>query len=396
LESILLVSARSITPKVHMQKTKLKIEATDEAAEQALWDCLNEVPFLRGHKVEQRLIAEPGKPEIIAKVKIGEREKIILGEVRPNGQPRAVRDAIASLSGYLSTYADAYGVVLAPLITAESQRICRQEGVGYVDLAGNCLLNFDFVFVSKSGRTEAARKQASSSWYSPRAERVVRALLLHPARAWKIPELANAAMVKLNQALQIKEHLARRHWIENGREGFVLSEPDLLLDEWADNYLRERSSERRFKCDKSVVEIEQALAGVCQAQIIPYALMGFSAAMRFDPLLNYKRVSAYVLSDVNKIVSALELSADAARGNVSLWVPYDEGVLQGAQEFLGVRVTSPAQTYLDLMDGTARGEKAAHLLWETCLKDKWTRKVDGNTTLITCAPAESAEEAVAA
>jgi hypothetical protein len=141
-------------------------------------------------------------------------------------------------------------------------------------------------------------------------------------------------------------------------------------------------------------KLKQALAGVCQAQIIPYALMGFSAAMRFDPLLNYKRVSAYVLSDVNKIVSALELSADAARGNVSLWVPYDEGVLQGAQEFLGVRVTSPAQTYLDLMDGTARGEKAAHLLWETCLKDKWSRKVDGNTTLVTCAPVESAEEAV--
>ena len=142
------------------EKPRLKIAATDEIAEQALWDCLNEVPFLQGHKVEQRLIPEPGRPEIIARMKIGEKEKTILAEVRPNGQPRSVRDAITSLSGYLQTYADAYGVVLAPFITPESARICRQEGVGYVDLAGNCLLNFDFIFISKQGRPKPTPKKS--------------------------------------------------------------------------------------------------------------------------------------------------------------------------------------------------------------------------------------------
>jgi hypothetical protein len=366
---------------MHMRKPKVKLVATDETAEQALWDCLNEVPFLQGlQKVEQRLIAEPGKPEIVARVKMGEREKIILAEVRPNGKPRAVRDAITCLGAYLPTYADAYGVVLVPSISAESERICRQEGVGYVDLAGNCLLNFDSVFVSKRGRTEMAEKRpASRSWYSPRAERVVRVLLLHPGRRWRIPELANAAMVKLNQALQIKELVASRGWIENGREGFALTEPDLLLDEWSENYLPGRSSERRFQSDKSVVEIEQALAGVCQERIIPYALMGYSAAMRYDPLLNYKRVSAYVLSDINSVVTALEMSPAGERGNVSLWIPYDEGVLHGAQEFLNVKVTPPVQTIMDLLDGTTKGEKTAHLVWETCLKGKWTRKIESDT-----------------
>ena len=358
--------------------------ATDEKAEQLLWDCLNEVPFLRGHKVEQRLIAEPGKPEIIARVNIGDRQKSILAEVARNGQPRAVREAIQALGSYLQTYADAYGVVLAPRITTESARICRQEGVGYVDFAGNCLLSFDFVFLSKRGRTEVADKTtAIRSWYSPRVERVVRALLLHPLRRWRIPELANAAMVKPNQALQIKEHLTQRGWIENGREGFALIEAGLLLDDWSNHYVQGRSSERRFKSDRSVVEIEQMLAGVCRDQIVPYALMGFSAAMRHDPLLNYKRVSAYVLSDVNKIASAMELTPDAARGNVSLWIPYDEGVLHGAQEYLEVKVTSPVQTYVDLMGTSERGEKTAHSIWDTCMKEQWTRKVDGNTALVT-------------
>lgn len=374
-----------------MSENKVKMAATDEAAEQKLWDCLNEVPFLRGFKVEQRLINEPGKPEIVAKVKIDDREKTILAEVIPNGQPRSVREAIAKIGGYLQTYAEGYGVVLAPSITQESARICRQEGVGYLDSAGNCFLSFDFVFLSKNGRSDsAAKKKLSRSWYSPRAERVVRTLLLHPHRCWRIPELANAAMVKPNQALQIKDLLTRRRWLENGREGFSLIEPDLLLDEWTKNYVQGRSCERRFKSDKSVLEIELALAGVCQEQIIPYALMGFSAAMRYDPLLNHKRVSAYVLSDLNKVITALELTPDADRGNVSLWLPYDEGVLHGAQEFLSVKVTPPVQTYVDLMASDGRGEKTAHLIWETCIKQKWTRKVEGNTTLITLAeiPAE--------
>jgi hypothetical protein len=379
-----------------MADKKKKLSATDENAEQLLWNCLNEVPFLRDSKVEQRLIAEPGKPELMARVTLGERQKLILGEVARNGQPRAVREAIQDLSSYLQTYADAYGVVLAPRITNESARICRQEGVGYLDFAGNCLLNFDSVFVNKRGRSEAVEKtKMARSWYAPRAERVVRALLLNPHRRWRIPELANAAMVKPNQALQIKDHLTKSGWIENGREGFALTEAGLLLDDWSNHYVQGRSSERRFKTDKSVVETEQILAGVCRAQIIPYALMGFSAAMRHDPLLNYKRVSAYVLSDVNKIASALELTPDSERGNVSLWIPYDEGVLHGAQEYLEVKVTAPVQTYVDLMGAGERGEKAAHSIWDTCIKENWKRKLDGNTPLFTSAPPVPETEAAA-
>ena len=40
-----------------------------------------------------------------------------------------------------------YGVVLAPFISERSADVCREAGVGYVDLAGNCLINFDHVFL---------------------------------------------------------------------------------------------------------------------------------------------------------------------------------------------------------------------------------------------------------
>lgn len=346
--------------------------ATDEAAEQLLWDCLDEIPFIERQKVEQRIIADPTRPEIVARVRINGQERTILAEVKPNGQPRLVRDAIESILKYRQTYADAYGVVMAPFITPHAAKICRQEGIGYIDFSGNCLLNFDFVFVNKTGRTASlTRKRNSRSWFSPRAERVLRTLFMHPQRLWKIRELAIEAHVTPGQALNIKHHLGKLEWLEDSKQGFRVAQPDLLLDEWSDNYVSSRSTERTFNSPRSVIEIEAALAHVCQEQIIPFALMGFSAAMRFDPMLHYDRVSAYVLSDLSKVIEALELTETTGKGNVSLWIPYDESVLRGAEQFDHAKVTSPIQTYLDLISIEGRGEKAANYLWHHFMKDKW-------------------------
>ena len=93
--------------------------------------------------------------------------------------------------------------------------------------------------------------------------------------------------------------------------------------------------------------------------------------MRYDPQLPYQRVSAYVLSDLSQVISALALTEAPDKGNVSLWIPYDEGVLRGAEQFDHARVTSPVQTYVDLAGQTGRGEKQAHQLGETFMREKW-------------------------
>jgi hypothetical protein len=355
-----------------IKKTNSQQTATDERAEQLLWDALKEIPFLQVLKVEQRIISDPGKPEIVARIKVADRERLILAEVQPNGQVRLVREAIAQILKYRETYADAYGLVITPNITPQAVRICRQEGIGYLDFSGNSYLNFDFVFINKTGRAlPISKKGRSRSWYSPRAERVTRMLLMHPQRVWTIRELANEAHVTVSQALNLKRHLVRGEWLQDCKQGFQLSKPALLLDDWADNYVLGRSTERVFSCSRSIVEIEAALAAVCQEQIIPYALMGFSAAMRYDPMLHSERVSAYVLADLSKVVSALELSESAGKGNVSLWIPYDEGVLRAAQQFDHAKVTPPVQTYLDLFHMEGGGEKAAYNIWESFMKTAW-------------------------
>src|SRR5262245_35155030 len=214
------------------KKKNGKIVVPDERAEEILWECLKEVPFLLENrvKVEQRLISEAGKADIEARVRVGDNEKVIFAIVKDNGQARMVREAIADLGKACQNHAASYGVVIAPQIAQEAMRVCRQEGVGYIDYSGNCYLNFDFVFISKAGRvSEVEARKKSRSWYSPRAERVVRTLLLHPKRVWQIRELANESLVTPNQALHIKEHLAQWFWVGEERDGFRLVEPSLLL-----------------------------------------------------------------------------------------------------------------------------------------------------------------------
>jgi Transcriptional regulator, AbiEi antitoxin, Type IV TA system len=377
MEPLLLDAIRQQRPHLEHNdmKTKnapVKAVATDETIEQTLWDCLAEAPFIETQKVEQRVIADPTRPEIVARVQIGGQERLLLAEVKTNGQPRLVREAVESLTKYRQTYADSYGLVIAPSFTPQAIKICRQEGVGYLDFSGNCLLNFDFVFINKTGRAATGTKRKKfRSWYSPRIERVLRSIFMHPQRVWKIRELALEAHVTAGQAFSIKRHLGERGWLEEFKHGFALARPDLLLDEWSENYLPARNVERVFSSRRTVIEIEAMLASICQEQIIPYALNGFSAAMRFDPLFHYDRVSAYVLSDLSKVISALELTESAGKGNVSLWIPYDEGVLRGAEQFDHAKITSPIQTYLDLIGLEGRGEKGAGYIWQHFMRDKW-------------------------
>jgi hypothetical protein len=114
-------------------------------------------------------------------------------------------------------------------------------------LAGNCLLSFDQVFISKEGkRNPFARKRDLRSLYSPKAERVLRVLLSAPGRWWKVQPLAKEAGVSLGQGFNVKKLLVDREWVEIGDNGFRLTDPAKLLSEWEENYDYRHNAVRGF------------------------------------------------------------------------------------------------------------------------------------------------------
>ena len=341
-------------------------------AERALRECLERVPSLSIKRLQREPRLGSALPDIAFKLKTPDGEQMVLVEVKTSGQPRVVREAVNQLLQYQSKASEAYGVVAAPYLSPQSAQICIENGIGYVDLAGNCRLSFRQVYVEREGRPNPVpQRRDLRSLYSPRTTRVLRVLLLNLKRTWKLQPLAQEAGVSLGQVYNVKKLLADREWIRTDEQGLRLVEPGQLLTEWSQNYTYRRNAVRDFYSLDAPPEVEGKLSTACRDRNLQYALTGFSAAARLAPMVRYQRVTAYVNGDPDDLVKTLGLKEVPSGANVTLLSPYDDGVFYGAADINGIQIVSPVQAYLDLIGFRGRGEEAATFLLEQVIQRQW-------------------------
>jgi len=351
---------------------KLARDELEKKAKDALRACLSRVPFLRKADIKRQASGGEMKPDFLVKLGLPEGERYLVVEIKANGQPRLAREAINQILRYRDLFPNAYGIFLAPYISQKAGELCRKEGIGYLDLAGNCYLCFDTVYIEQEGRPNAYKeKRGLRSLYSPRAERILRVLLNDPGKDWKVGELAEEAQVSLGQVSNVKKLLMDREWIQVGGTGFKLSEPGQLLKEWEENYTFRRNRVLDFYSMKGPAQIEADLAAYCNREKLQYALTGFSGAARLAPAVRYQRAMVYLACFDEDICSELVLQKVSSGVNVSLFIPYDEGVFYGSRELGGAQVTSPVQVYLDVRSFRGRGEEAAQVLFDQVIKPSW-------------------------
>lgn len=91
-----------------------------------------------------------------------------------------------------------------------------------------------------------------------------------------------------------------------------------------------------------------------------------------SPAVRYQRVTAYVRQEtIENLALQMNLKKVSSGANVSLLVPYDDGVFYGAKDYDWVKVATPVQVYLDLREIRGRGEEAASVLLEEVIKSQW-------------------------
>jgi hypothetical protein len=347
-----------------------------DQAETAVRDCLKAAPFLAVKRVQRATrtekAREESRPDLLIKAQTPDGEQFFVVEVKRSGQPRSVREAVNQLLRYRSEWAQAYGVLAAPYISPRSAEICRKNGIGYIDLAGNCRLAFSRFYLEREGRPNPTpQRRDLRSLYSPKATRILRVLLANPKQAWKLQPLAQEAGVSLGQVFNVKKLLLDREWIAADEAGVRLAEPGPLLAEWAQNYTFRRNVVRGFYSLDSLAEIENKLAAIGRNAGTRYAFTGFSAAARLAPMVRYQRAAAYVDGDLSAVAKALGAKDVPSGVNLTLLSPYDAGVFYGASEVQGVQIVSPVQAYLDLIGYRGRGEEAATFLLEQVIQPQW-------------------------
>ena len=342
-------------------------------AKAALLSCLSKIPFLE--IIDIQLILEETIDQlfdITIKMRIEDRVLNLIAQVKSSGQPRLAREAVNQMLRYKDRLPDANFIFIAPYISPRAAEICESEGIGYLDLSGNCLLLFDNIFIQKENYpNQFKEKRDLRSLYTPKAERILRVLLCNPGKKWKIKELAVESGVSLGQASNVKKILFDRELISGERGGFSLKDPLTLLREWAENYDYLRNVIQEFYSLKSVTDIENALAAYCNTRKIKYALTGFSGAARIEPAVRYKKAMAYAADIDEEAFSEISLKSVKSGGNLLLFTPYDEGLFYRSVEVDGIQIASEIQLYLDLQGFRGRGEEAAEVLFERIADKAW-------------------------
>jgi hypothetical protein len=339
----------------------MKTETGQEAAFQALRNCLEEIPFLQLADVPA--IENAFMPDFRMGIRIQNRSLTILAEYKSSGQPRLAREAALQIKNWLDSGQGDYGVFTAPYISSEAAAICKDAGVGYLDLAGNCLISFETIYVHREGKPNSnIQRREQRSLYSPKAERILRVLLSRPKQRWKTETLAEAAQVSFGQVANVKKFLADREWLTQNGDGIRLKDPGTVLDEWAAQYRFSRNQVVDYYALAEVAECEYQLAEACQRLGMRYALTAFSGAARLAPAVRYQRAVVYVEGDMNALTDSLGWKPVTSGANVSLLVPYDEGVFFDSREMDGTQLVTPVQIYLDLQNYRNRGQEAAQAI----------------------------------
>lgn len=350
------------------------LKSLESQAAAALKALLSQIPSI---SVRDIAVEPPGSDhgiDILATLEVSARKHLLVCEVKSSGQPRYVRAALFQLQNHANRLGDeAVPIFIAPYLSPDAQALCRENDVGYLDLAGNARVIFDGIFIERLVAAKPhTEKRELKSLFKPKSAQVLRLMLRDPERGWRVADLAKTAGVSLGHVSNVRSSLLDREWARIGDHGLYISAPDTLLDAWRDAYEPPAGKRLGFYTTLHGSALEKAARqSLSKKAAHPHAAFSsFSAAQWLSP---YGRTGThYFYSDsqgMDDLRSGLNLSPISKGENVVITILKDDGILRDTVEPApGIICTSPIQTFLDLASFGERGQEAADHLRHELLK----------------------------
>jgi hypothetical protein len=231
-----------------MLKLLGSVKEIENKAASTLEALLRRIPTINLKELRQENWISDNGADLIARVDASGKSYLLVCEVKRNGQPRYVRDAIYRLKSYVTELGKlATPILIAPYLSAASREICMENDVSFLDFEGNARITFGTVYIERlqSGKPEPERREFKSL-FSPKSSQILRMLLRQPKQVWKVTDLAIAARVSLGHVSNVRTALLAREWAKIEPEGLRLTAPDSLLDAWQSAYKAPVELELRF------------------------------------------------------------------------------------------------------------------------------------------------------
>ena len=261
----------------------------------------------------------------------------------------------------MSLYKEPF-LIVAGKASEHTFEFCRKKGVNLMSLDGNAYLNEKSLFIDIYRQIKGKAKSTSGTVFTPKSTRVVRALLANPRRSFSQKEFIKETGLSQSQVSKAVTQLTYERYVFTMGGISKLSEGESLLQDWLAHYRMDRHKKVHYALSaKNYDEGLRKLSSIFLKADVRYGFTGMSGAYLRAPYGNSDTYMAYVESaeDLKKIKGIYPV---ASGGNVQLWIPQDEGVLQFSKVRDDLWTVSDIQLYLDLsrLPGRAK-DQAEHL-----------------------------------
>jgi hypothetical protein len=354
----------------------LKFEIEEQELLDGLLEAIEALP--NGHaQIDGREVAigPRGRVDALVDAEIGGQPIQLLVEAKREAFPRDVRETVWQLRNYLAHMPPADREILpffiARAISPGARDILREEGVGFYDLGGSLFIPASRAFVYVDRPVPKKNAKIFDSVFQGQKARVVQAVFDRRSEWLSVKELAESTEVSPATASATLTEMERREWLDVEGAGPSklrrLRSAKALVDAWT-RYITDQKPPRVVRYyvpGGSALELAQRLDRACQDADAAYAVTAEAAAQLYAPYLSsISQVKCRIEPGrrQEEALDALNARPVSEGWNLGLIETRARGEVTVAECIDGVRLASPLQVYLDLLQGSGRSrEMAAHL-----------------------------------
>lgn len=263
-------------------------------------------------------------------------------------------------------------IVAVPFMGETGRGLCAEAGVSWLDLSGNAWIDAPGRQIRILGhRNRFASAGRPANVFAPKSSRVVRALLMQPARAFSQAELVAASGVDKGRVSRLVRRLETMGLVQRVEGAIRVSDPSLMLDAWREAYDFDRHDVRRgHVAVRDAEELIRRIAESSKGEGISWALTGLAAAWQLTRFASYRLTTVFFRAHPpDSWLHSLDFRDEPRGSNLWLVRPIDDAVFDGAQTVDGVPCVHPLQVFLDLKAQPERAPEAADELRKRFLRE---------------------------
>ena len=355
---------------------------TEKEIVKRLWESAEQYkPLIFKGFEEESLLTKGVRSDAVVNIPLenGPSFKAVV-EITAVANPKTILEKCRLLRDELNRIneSDLVPVIVAPYIGKKQIRILSDEGISWIDLSGNMVVQIPGrLYIERIGKPNKFPDTAPiKKIFQGTSSLVSRSLLLKPegfSSLYKVADFINSrnANITVPTVSKVVKSLEQELLIDKSKSLIVARDPERLLEKLTDGYIQ--TLKRKVgKTYKYAADNTKKLFFTFYERRIDYVVCGFYAAKLKD-LAVADQVTIFV-KDMEQIKRATEynwipITPDAEFGNISITETNDPGVWFNVSK-LSYRevVVDDIELYLEMMTDTPRGPQIAEILKQRILK----------------------------